>query len=136
MRIRFCQIFFYLTDGTIHVTEPKVENSGIPQGLFVNRQRIPKKLNCRDGEHFTWSDFNISENITFYDRTFRIINCDDFTKSFLEAHGITLNNPEEMPQDRFSYHTKIKDIKIPPPDYKEYKEYYEVALGGGHPNGG
>jgi len=135
-RIRFCQIFYYLTDGTIHVTEPKVENSGIPQGLFVNRQRIPKKLNCRGGDHFSWCDFNIAQNITFYDRTFRIINCDQFTNDFLTAHGIQLNKPEDMPQDRFSYHTKIKDVKIPPPDYKEYKEYHEVALGGGHPNGG
>lgn len=81
-RIRFCQIFYYLTDGTIHVTEPKVENSGIPQGLFVNRQRIAKKLNSRGGECFTWEDFNLAQNITFYDRTFRIINCDQFTRDF------------------------------------------------------
>jgi len=27
-------------------------------------------------------------------------------------------------------------MKIPPPDEKEYKEYFEVKLGGGHPNGG
>lgn len=30
----------------------------------------------------------------------------------------------------------MKDIKIPPPDLKEYKEYNEVKLRGGHPNGG
>jgi hypothetical protein len=27
-------------------------------------------------------------------------------------------------------------VKINPPDTKEYKEYFEVKLGGGHPNGG
>jgi len=27
-------------------------------------------------------------------------------------------------------------MKIPPPDEKEYKEYFEVKLGGGHPNSG
>ena len=27
-------------------------------------------------------------------------------------------------------------MKINPPDTKEYKEYFEVKLGGGHPNGG
>jgi len=27
-----------------------------------------------------------------------------------------------------------KDLKINPPDTKEYKEYFEVKLGGGHPN--
>jgi len=135
-RVRFCQIFYYLTDGTIHVTEPKIENSGIPQGLFINRKQIPKHHDSRSNEKFTWRDFNLSSNMTFYDRTFRVINCDDFTRQFMESHGVVLNGPEELPTDAFGYHTKIRDIKIPPPDYKEYKEYYEVALGGGHPNGG
>ena len=29
-RVRKCLIYFYLSDGTIFVTEPKVENCGIP----------------------------------------------------------------------------------------------------------
>ena len=36
-RIRKCLIYYYLSDGTIFVTEPKVENSGIPQGVFIKR---------------------------------------------------------------------------------------------------
>jgi hypothetical protein len=30
----------------------------------------------------------------------------------------------------------LKNMKIPPPDTKEYKEYFEKKLGGGHPNDG
>lgn len=41
-----------------------------------------------------------------------------------------------MPKDNFDYQTSIKDLKIPPPDTKEYKEYFEVKLKGGHPNTG
>lgn len=37
-RIRRCLIYYYLTDNTIHVNEPKIENSGIPQGIFIRRQ--------------------------------------------------------------------------------------------------
>lgn len=29
-----CKIYFYLEDDSIQVIEPKVENSGIPQGMF------------------------------------------------------------------------------------------------------
>jgi len=29
-RIRHCTIFYYLEDDTIHIIEPRVENSGIP----------------------------------------------------------------------------------------------------------
>ena len=39
-----------------------------------------------------------------------------------------------MPLDSFEIQTSLKELKIPPPDTKEYKEYYEVKLGGGHPN--
>ena len=41
-----------------------------------------------------------------------------------------------MPKDSFDVHKSLKDLKIPPPDSKEYKEYFEVKLGGGHPNNG
>ena len=30
-----CKIYFYLEDDSIQVIEPKVNNSGIPQGLFL-----------------------------------------------------------------------------------------------------
>jgi len=29
-RVRKCVIYYYLNDGTIFITEPKIENSGIP----------------------------------------------------------------------------------------------------------
>ena len=41
-----------------------------------------------------------------------------------------------MPIDNFELKKSLKDVKIQPPDTKEYKEYYEVKLGGGHPNEG
>jgi hypothetical protein len=36
-RVRPCVLFYHLTDQTIYVTEPRVENSGITQGIFINR---------------------------------------------------------------------------------------------------
>lgn len=38
--------------------------------------------------------------------------------------------------DNFEFQKSLKDLKIQPPDTKEYKEYFEVKLGGGHPNTG
>lgn len=34
MLIHRVNIYFYLEDDTVHVSEPKTENSGIPQGKF------------------------------------------------------------------------------------------------------
>lgn len=42
-QIRKVKIFFYLEDGTIKVIEPKVQNSGIPQGKHKKNTKL--KLN-------------------------------------------------------------------------------------------
>ena len=93
-RLRKVVIYFYLNDGTIYVCEPKVENSGIPQGVFMKQQRIPKTNG--KGDWYTWRDFNIGINMKFYDHVFRIVNCDLFTRKFLTAEGIKLNGEEVM----------------------------------------
>lgn len=49
---------------------------------------------------------------------------------------VPLNDPETLPNDLFQTFIRTKDAKINPPDTKEYKEYIEVRLGGGHPNDG
>lgn len=48
----------------------------------------------------------------------------------------SLSSKEQMPTDNFELLQSVKDVKINPPDTKEYKEYFEVKLGGGHPNDG
>ncbi|CAD8082150.1 unnamed protein product [Paramecium primaurelia] len=133
-RIRQVIIYYYLSDGTIHVTEPRVQNSGIPQGLFIKRQKIPKKLGKQD--FYTWEDLQLCSNINFYDRVYRICDCDTYTREFYEYMGKPLQLPEQLPRDNFQAQKETKDLKINPPDTKEYKEYFEVKLGGGHPNGG
>lgn len=134
-RIRRCMVYYYLEDGTIHVTEPRTENSGLPQGLFIKRQKIPKKLGQFE-EYYSWEDFNIGINMNFFERVFRIIGCDEFTKYFYDEMGLPLNFPEDPPIDNYEMQKTLKDAKINPPDTKEYKEYFEVKLGGGHPNSG
>ena len=59
--------------------EPKIENSGLPQGVFIKRQKVPRTLENRY-DFYDWRDFNLSINITFYERVFRIYDADDFTK--------------------------------------------------------
>jgi len=134
-RLRKCLIYYYLDDNTLYITEPKIENSGIPQGVFLKRQMVPKTLEDRN-DFITWSDINIGINLHVYGRVFRVVDCDEFTRAFYQENGVALNAPEQSPSDNFDYYTSIKDLKIPPPDTKEYKEYFEVKLKGGHPNGG
>jgi len=45
-RIRRCAILYYLENGTVEITELSTDNSGIPQGLFLKRQKARKVNVC------------------------------------------------------------------------------------------
>ncbi|XP_065771772.1 EF-hand domain-containing family member C2 isoform X3 [Muntiacus reevesi] len=99
-RIRRYKIYFYLEDDTIEVNEPVLKNSGLPQGLFIRRHRI--SLPPPDDDHFyTVYHFNVNTDIVFYGRTFKIYDCDAFTRSFLRKIGVKLNPPGQCPEDPY-----------------------------------
>lgn len=132
-RIRACTMFFYLEDGTIQITESKIENSGIPQGAFIKRHRVP----CPDGNGFYEpKDLKCGSNITIYAKTFRIASCDDFTKWFYENSFLDVGQPEEIPQDMFGEQTAAKGPGKGgvTRDIVEGKEYAELMLGGNRKN--
>ncbi|KAL8623691.1 hypothetical protein ACOMHN_004756 [Nucella lapillus] len=97
-RVRPVDIYYYLEDDSIAVIEPHVENSGMPQGKLIKRQRLPK--NDR-GDNWHWKDLNNGMNVTFYGKVFRITNCDKFTCDFLESEGLEVNPPEGQPKDPY-----------------------------------
>ena len=95
-RLRKCLIYYYLNDETIQVIEPKTENSGMLQGAFLKRQKVPieftttresvmgQKNKDIEIKYFNWRDFKLGSNIQFYGRVFRITDCDQFTRDFYE----------------------------------------------------
>ncbi|XP_012923524.1 EF-hand domain-containing family member C2 isoform X1 [Heterocephalus glaber] len=99
-RIRFYKIYFYPEDDTIEVYEPQVKNSGLPQGTFIRRHRISLPP-PNDDQFYTVCDFNINIDIIFYGWTFKIYDCDKFTKNFLRKIGVKLNPPGQCPQDPY-----------------------------------
>jgi EF-hand domain-containing protein 1 len=120
-----------LEDDSIYIGEPKIENCGIPQGVFLKRHKIPRA----NGEGtYHWTDFNLGINIDIYSRVYRIYACDRFTCEFFESQNQELNPPESELEDNFLYSRMMLDIKQNPPDLAETKEYFEVKLKGGKPN--
>jgi len=100
-RVRKCVIYYYLEDDSIHVSEPKCENSGIPQGVFIKRHRIPKPDSAY--EFYTYNDLAIGAEVTLYSRTFRLVQADKFTESFYEKQlGKPLGPSEAFPDDPYS----------------------------------
>merc|ERR1711871_1816254 len=108
-RVRKVTILYYLEDNTLQVNEPKEENSGIPQGSFVKRHHIPKGR----GEFYTVLDFKLGTDITFYGRTFRVVDCDAFTAQFFEENNLELGEPEDYPYNPFdAQYTVMKQKEV------------------------
>ena len=83
---------------------------------------------------YTWKDLNIGFNFNVYERYFRIVNCDDFTRRFYTNEGLNLSPSEGYPEDLFSQTRAMINFKQTPPDQAELKNYIEVQLKGGRPN--
>lgn len=75
--VRPVVIYYYLEDDSMCIIEPVVENSGLPQGKRIKRQRLPKN---ERGEHYHWKDLNIGADLEAYGVTYHITQCDAFTE--------------------------------------------------------
>lgn len=97
-RVRYFKIYYYLEDDTISITEPEIENSGMQQGAFLKRQRIPRDAS---GVTYHWKDMNLGINLPVYGKVIRVCNCNEWTRRFLVKEGISLNAAEDAPEDPY-----------------------------------
>jgi hypothetical protein len=66
----------------------------------LKRHKVPKP-GYQPPQHYSWKDLNLKQNIEFYGRVFRIIDCDEFTRKFFSNEGLALNPAESYPEDPF-----------------------------------
>ncbi len=102
-RIRALTLFYYLEDDSMHISEPKVENSGMVQGerkgaVFLKRHRAPKP----EGGFFEPADFKVGETIEIYGRVYKLTGADAFTRAFHDKIGVPLAPAIETPTDPYT----------------------------------
>jgi len=134
-RIRRCNIYYYLEDDTIQVTEPKQDNSGVWQGRHVKRHRIPKVHGTQ--EFYCVDDLDVGNDVVIYSRVYHIVDCDAFTRYFYSQLGRSLKPFEDYPEDK---HTEMqatrrnKGTQRGPKErdevHTEMKRFIETQAGG------
>jgi hypothetical protein len=86
-KVLFCGIqliiYFYLEDNSISMSEEKQENSGIPQGIFLKREKTVNK----NGKFFVPQDFRVGDVVEIHGKIIRLVNCDEYTREFYEKLG-------------------------------------------------
>jgi hypothetical protein len=124
-RVRKCVLYYYLEDDSLHIAEPKVENSGIPQGNFLKRHRPV----TASGESVSTDDFYIGSELTLYGRTYHMVDADEFTRQYFgQAKGVTLGEGVAYPSDAFQSKSENKRTnfnKLMHP----HKAFMEASLG-------
>jgi len=124
-RVRQCRIYFYLANKSIHIEELK-DHSGIIQGKFLERARIPKNLD----EFVEPQDLLVGSDITIFSRTFHISNADEFTRKFMrEEHGIELGPNEEVPVDDFNQRVMKEEERKKIQEESDIGTFIEASLG-------
>eukprot|EP00753_Platysulcus_tardus_P019701 PLAT7443.1.p2 GENE.PLAT7443.1~~PLAT7443.1.p2 ORF type:complete len:821 (+),score=484.69 PLAT7443.1:99-2561(+) len=105
-RVRKCTLMFYLEDSSIHISEPREDNSGIPQGVFFKRSVI---TNPKTGEPYTPLDFVVGDTFTLFGRTFQIVDADSKTRDYLAAtYDVDVPRALPFPEDPYSALRKPK----------------------------
>ena len=64
-RVRYLDIFYYLVDDSVAMSEPQQENSGITQGKFLTRQRLPLGQGDR---LLSWKNLNTAMDLIVYSK--------------------------------------------------------------------
>jgi len=129
-RLRRTIIFYYLEDDTMHITEPRIDNAGIPQGTLVRRHRFP----AAEGGYIKPEMLRVGEELVIYGRHLQIIDCDEFTRAYFQSLGINQPDAEPIPRDTFGQarlDASSAESALP----RSYEKLYrEMMLGGGHIN--
>jgi EF-hand domain-containing protein 1 len=125
-RCRCFVIKCHTFDQSIQVTEVKRANSGISQGDFIKRGKVPKPVKNgstigfnstrifsntassimgtpRATEFYGVNDFKVGSTVNLYGRQFFVNGCDDKTRSYLDSkngNGTTAPN-QPFPEDNF-----------------------------------
>lgn len=92
--------------GMFSVIEPKETNSGIPQGTFMRKQKVPKPIKEQGGNHqqeeqfFSPADIAVGASVEFYGRTLVIIDADAYTRAWYKStFGVEFGPAMECPDD-------------------------------------
>ncbi|KZC10057.1 PREDICTED: EF-hand domain-containing family member C2-like [Dufourea novaeangliae] len=112
-QIRVVNISFFLEDGTVKISEPPTNNSGIEQGVLLRRQRIPMPDPVRY-RFYDIIDLNIGKEPEIYGRVYKIVDCDKFTRRFLNRMGIPVPDPIDIPKDPYTELQKYESFPKKP----------------------
>lgn len=98
-RVRKVVLNYFLEDGTISISEPKIDNSGFAfQGTMIKRHVVP----LPEGGNITFDQLSVGTPITVYGRQYIFVDADAFTRQFYSTVGVKLADAQDYPRDAYT----------------------------------
>lgn len=112
----------------MQLTEPREENSGLMQGLFLKRHRVSNP----DGGFYNLFDLVCGKDILLYSKLVHLVSVDEFTRKFYKDSNLDLGKESEFPCDQFTFAASRASAKDVPLTLEliRAKELVEVMCGG------
>lgn len=109
VRIRKCNIYFFLENSTMCIVEKPQMNSGIPQGTLVRRSICHKP----DGTAYGPEDLRLGDDIIVYGRSYKLVDCDNATRKYLR---------------RMLAVNEASALDVPSDDYEKFRKTIQPDL--------
>ena len=99
-RVRRVVIQYFLEDNSVKISEPVQRNSGIRQGKFLTRQKVPRE--GEEGGVLQPTDFLVGNRVAIFGRCIEILDCDEFTRKFFrEVLDVEMAEGYDWEKDNF-----------------------------------
>lgn len=92
-------------------------------GVLVRRQRVPMPDPVKY-RYYDIIDLNVGKEPEIFGRVYKIVDCDKFTRRFLNRMGIPVPDPIEIPNDPYNDRRKLV-ISSWEQKFSEYKEAFK-----------
>lgn len=117
VRVRKCNITYFLEDNSLMIVERPQMNSGIPQGTLVNRTQCKNP----DGSLIMPQDMRLGALLTIFGRQYRLVDCDYATRKYLRTHmNVSESRALTVPRDAYEELRK----QVQPGHSEEWGKYH------------
>ncbi|GAB6020551.1 EF-hand domain-containing member C2 [Chamberlinius hualienensis] len=97
VRPYFYHILYFLEDDSIQIIDKSKCDDLKFQGAHLKRHQIPKQnvyINA-ETDYYRLDDFNINKELTIYNKTYHIYDCDQYTRGYLTSLGVQVPDRDE-----------------------------------------
>eukprot|EP00792_Barthelona_sp_PAP020_P006475 TRINITY_DN3005_c0_g1_i1.p1 TRINITY_DN3005_c0_g1~~TRINITY_DN3005_c0_g1_i1.p1 ORF type:complete len:479 (+),score=126.48 TRINITY_DN3005_c0_g1_i1:114-1439(+) len=108
--VHHCIINYFLNDGTISILEPRIENSGFTQGMYLKRCKVERHKAGSNEGFINSSDLRVGQVVRIFEREFYIFAVDEFTRNEMEKRGVELKPNETPLEDGYLVHRQARRL--------------------------